>query len=752
MDADTDDAKPRSSDDHLNEVHQRAMRRFDAIWLVEAPQRAEALEARRFEAERGATYQGVNAPIDADADAEENGGTARMEIPTFLRPVRRVRGRYRSARKTVDFRAKGDDSDRATADNLDGLYRADENESVGGGQHAYLNAFTEGSSGGYGGWRLGARYEDEEDEENERQRVVIESVYDADQSMFFDINAKAQDKSDAKHAFLLFTMTREAFEEEYPDATPSTFTDTAYGWEFGWTQPDTITLAEYWEVEDRSVLRRTFRQVALDGIPLPDGAEPKQETYDDATLKEKQESGLSLASELRAKGWRQVKQRRIKRQAVRKYLLTGAECLEDEGYIAGPNIPLVPFYMERSYVRGVERVRGMIQPVMDAVRINNLVLSNLAEAANGPTNKIPVFAPEQMDQAIALDWAKYKVERPAFLLAKPIYGPDGESIIQAGPTAWIEPDQIQPATAALATMMGGVIDQLMGVNVEAESVPANTSAQAIELVNDRSDINEILWEDNFSIAMQRSGEVWKGMACELYVEEGRKMTAIDMEGKQSTVTLNEPVMDDQGQYLKNDLTRGKFDVIVDVGPATKTRRDAVVKSNTALAEAYQNAGNTANANAALGVAVINMEGEGTDQFREFVRKQGVQEGWAEPTDEERKELQAQQENAQPDPNTVIAQAAMVTAQADLKNAETKALEAQSRYITAQANLKVAEAKATVALASIDRDDAKQILAEVKAETDSDRADEAHSLQVARASTEFERHDRDMTQPEARDGE
>jgi len=736
----------------LQDVHTRSMRLFDAVYAVEAPQRKAALIARRFEAIRGASYEGQGAPVDADEQDGESGGTARLEIPTFLRPIRRVRGQFRASRKTVDFKTKGDNSDRASADNLDGLYRADENESVGGGQHAYDNAFTEGSGGGMGAWRYVDRYEDDTDEKNEHQRIRIETIYDADQSVWFDGDAKAQNKSDAKRAWLLFTMSRDAFEEDYPDASPTTFSDTNYGWSFDWTQPETITLCRYFEVEDQSVTRRTYRQTALDEVlEGMDDIEPEEVTHDDEELKMRREDGSTLLAELRAQGFRQVKVRKIKRQRVRQYIMSGAECLEDEGYIAGSHIPIVPFYMERSYVGGIERFRGLVEPVMDAARLFNLGASNLGDAASGPTEKTPIFAPEQVSGALGAAWASRKVNRPAYLLANPIYGPDGETILAAGPTGWVEPDQIQPATAAVLTIAGQAIDTLMGVNAEAETVPSNTSSAAIQLVNERADVHDILWEDNFSIAMQWGGEIWLSKAQELYVEDDREMVAIDQEGKQSKVKLNQPAMDDGGQHRVNDLTTGRYDVIVDVGPATKTRRDAVVKAMSELGAAYQAAGNMDNANAALGIAVLSTEGEGTDQFREYVRKQGVQAGWAEPTAEEKAALEAAQGQQQPDPNAVVAQAQMILAQAEVAKAEVQKMEAETKRITAQANLQVAQAKAAVALASIPRDDAKQLLAEVKAETDSDRADDEHSLDVARTTTEFERHDRDMAQPQGEQG-
>jgi len=715
----------------LVKLHREAMERFDAIWAVDAPERARALFDRRFATIRGAQWEGQGAPDD---DAEDGAGSARMEVPRFLRPLRRVIGEYRGSRVTVDFRSTNDDG-REASDDLDGMYRADEADSLGGGQLAYDNAFQEGIKGGMGGWRYRSRYEDDEDADNERQRVVIEPIYDADASLFFDPAAKAPDKSDARYAFLTFTVPRAQFESDYPEADAATFGD-KLPWQFDWVRPDDVTLAEYYVIEDRSRDRVTLTLKALDGIEADNLPEPRR--YWQSELDE-EEDGKSLLSRLRDEGWKITARRKVKRQRVRKYLLSGAEVLEDSGEIPGDCIPLVPYYAERSYIDGVERISGMVRPVIDAVRIHNLVVSKLADAANGPARRIPVFAPEQMDARIAQDWAAYTRDNPAFLFAKPIRNEqDGSVILGPQPGTWIEPEQVAPTVGALFAAMGQTVDDLMGVNAAAESVPANTSAAAIQLVHDRGDVNDFLWSDNFGIAMQRGGRIWLGMARELYGEAGRRMPVVDKAGKRSTTTLAQARSDKGGEYRINDLSAGRWDVVADVGPATRTRRDAVVKAQIAMAQACQASGDAEGALACLGIAMLNTEGEGLEAAQAWWHKRGVAAGWAEPTEEEK----AEQANAepQPDPNMVLAQAQVIAAQAEVTKAETGRIEAETRKITAQATAQKALADAAAALAGIDRADRAQILAEVRAETDSDRADEDQALDMARATMDIERHE------------
>jgi hypothetical protein len=717
-DLDEQTPKRKSRRERHAEVHQRAMERFDAIWSVAKDERLQSLSDRRFATIRGAQWEGQYAfgSTDDDGNAVDT-GLPRMEIPKVHKSLVRIFSEYRSNRVSVDFRPRGDDSDRASADNLDGLYRADENDTRGGGQDAYDNAFDEGIGGGMGGWRLRARYEDEGDEDNEHQRIGIEPIYDADQSLFFDLDAKHQDKSDARFGFLLSSMSRSAFEATYPDFDPDTFTSTKT-WQYDWITPDTVTIAEYYEVDDGTVLRRTFRNIATE----------EERTEDDARLKDG-EPGDTLEDLLLNTGWEEIRQRKIKRQRVRKYLLSGAEVLEDEGYIAGPNIPLVPYYAKRWYIDGVERCMGHTRLAIDASRIYNMMVSSLTEASAASPIARPVFDPEQV-QGLEDSWARANIDRAPYSLARVLYGPEGTPI-QIGPITVLNPPSVAPNVAALLQVAGGDIADLTGESDQAEQVPANTSAQAIELVHNRADVRTFIYFDNLRKAMQRSGEIWLGMAKELYVEEGREMVAIDAEGGQSKVKIAEPAIDsDGGQMMKNDLTQGRYEVIVDVGPASRTRKDATVKAMLGIAQTAATIGANDTAIACVGIAISNMDGEGMDGLRASERRKGIAAGYIEPTEQEAKEIEAAKANQQPqeDPNVTVANAQKAIAEAEVMKANIAAQDSNTKVIVAQAQSEKARADAAATLAGIDRADRDQVLKAVE------------------TSTKVDAHERDMTQP------
>jgi hypothetical protein len=169
-------------------VHQDALVEFDNIQSALRDERLQCLQDRRFYSIAGAQWEG---PL---GDQFEN--KPKFEVNKIALSVQRIFTEYRNNRITVDFVSKTGEKGDRLSDVCDGLYRADEQDSV--ANEAYDNAFEEAVGGGFGAWRLKTEYEDDEDPEDDRQRIRIEPIFDADSSVFFDLEAKRQDKADAK--------------------------------------------------------------------------------------------------------------------------------------------------------------------------------------------------------------------------------------------------------------------------------------------------------------------------------------------------------------------------------------------------------------------------------------------------------------------------------------------------------------------------------------------------------------------------
>jgi LysM repeat protein len=567
------------------------------------------------------------------------------------------------------------------------LYRADEQDSV--ADEAYDNAFEEAVGGGFGAWRLRTEYEDDEDEENERQRIRIEPIFDADSSVFFDLNAKRQDKSDARYCYVLYSMTMDSYKAEWGD-DPATWPKTIHQYEFDWATPDVVFVAEYYRVEDGTETIRIFRNI--------DGSEEKyrqSEFTDDDTLEET----------LMAMGSVEVRQRRIKRKRIHKYIMSGSRILEDAGYIAGKCIPIIPAYGKRWFVDNIERCMGHVRLAKDAQRLKNMQLSKLGEISALSSVEKPIFTPEQIAGHQVM-WSEDNIKDYPYLLVNPITGPNGETQI-SGPVAYTKSATVPPALAGLLQITEQDMQDILGNQGGAEEVVSNISGKAVELIQQRLDMQTFIYMSNFAKAMKRCGEVWLSMAKDIYVEEGRKMKVITTDGETDMVELMLPTVDESGRVVMlNDLSQANFDVDVDVGPSSSSKRSATVRALTGML-AITTDPETQQVLQAM--AMMNMEGEGIWEVRDFFRKKLVRMGVVEPTETEVEELTLEAENQPQDPNALFLQASAMEAEAKAMKAQADAVKAQAdtEYRIAQ----TAETKADTlkALAELENDEQRLAL-------------------------------------------
>lgn len=656
-----------TKEQRLANVHQDALMEFDSIQASMRDERLQCLQDRRFYSIAGAQWEG--------ALAEQFDNKPKFEVNKINLSVMRIINEYRNNRITVDFISKEGDEDDKLADVCDGLYRADEEDSA--ADEAYDNAFEEAVGGGFGAWRLRTVYEDEYDDEDDRQRIRIEPIYDADSTVFFDLNAKRQDKSDARSCYVLTAMTFEAYKEQWND-NPASWPKEISEQEFDWATPDTVYVAEVYKVEERSEVIRIFQ--TIDG---------EEERYSQADF----ENDETLEQTLAAIGSVEVRQKRVKRRKVRKYLMSGGGVLEDYGYIAGTEIPIVPVYGKRWFVDNIERCMGHVRLAKDAQRLKNMQLSKLGEiSALTPIEK-PIFLPEQV-AGHEMMWAEDNLKNYPYLLVNPVQDANGNEMA-SGPIGYTKPPQIPAAMAALLQITEQDMQDILGKQEAGEEIASNISGKAIELIQSRLDMQSFIYMSNMAKAVKRSGEIWLSMAKEILVEPGRKMKAVGAQGELSTVELGRPMLNEETGEIEyeNDLSNAKFDVAVDVGPSSSSKRAATVRSLMGMIQLSQDPETRVVLTA---MAMMNMEGEGIWEVRDFFRKRLVQMGVIKPTEEEAAEMALAMQNQQPDPNALYLQAAAAEAQA-------KAVKAQADTEYTMARAEETRAKTVETLASVEND-------------------------------------------------
>lgn len=664
-------ARP-SNDDRLAKVHADALIEFDEIQAAMRAERLQCLQDRRFYSVPGAQWEG--------AVGEQFENRPKFEINKTHLAVIRIINEYRNNRITVDFVPKDGKPD-ALADTCDGLYRASEQDSY--ADEAYDNAFEEACGGGFGAYRLRAVYEDEEDPDNDYQCIRIEPIYDADSSVFFNLDAKRQDKADAKRCYVLTSMSTTAYRDEYDDdpaSWPKEITDT----KFDWSTPDVVFVCELYKIEEKT--EKAGIWTGLDG---------SEQRIPDAELDE-DEDRRSL---LLATGHRRTGERKFKRKRVHKYLLSGGSVLEDCGYIPGTCIPIVPQYGKRWYVDGIERCMGHVRLAKDAQRLMNMERSKLAEIVAISSVEKPIMAPEQMVGHTTM-WADDTIKNYPYLLANLLKDAAG-NIVATGPMNYTRSPQIPPALAAMLQITEQDLKDLLGNQESGEQLQPGQSGIAMELAQNRIDMQAYIYMSNAARARQRGGEIWLSMAREIYVDEGRLLKTVGAQKETNRIELLRMVVDKKtGAIVKeNDFSRAKMDVAVEVGPSSSSRRSSTVRSLNSMMGMTDDP----ETKQVLGaMSMMNMEGEGIDEARDFFRRKLVRMGVVKPTDQEQQDLASEAKNQQPDANVVYLQSAAEAERA-------KAVKAQADTGLSIAKAEQARAETAETLAGIGREDRRQVV-------------------------------------------
>ena len=589
--------------------------------------------------------------------SEQFSNRPRFQLDKLSQAVNRFYGEWLTGRATVTYRPENGKAEKE-ADILSGLYRKDERRC--GGDFAVDNAVLEAIRGGMGAYRFSTEYVDEEDTENDDQYITIEPVYSAHASLIWDSNAKRMDKADAKWCYIIHEVDTESLEEQFPDADLSSFTQSNDRRDFNWNSSNnSMFIAERYGV----VVEKTK---AISYIHPVTG---ERKTY-------YQDQIADVMDELSDMGFELDGEKKVSRRYVERCVMGGgSDYLEPPARIAGKNIPVVPLYAYWTYTDGQEFYWGMVRNQKDAQRLLNMQISSLAEIAATSIKQVPIFTPEQVSGHEG-NWSQAHLGKKNYQLLNPITDEEG-NVVQDGPVGVVSPPIVDPAVGALIEVTGSHIQQETGGNPQNVLDP-QASGKAILATQQRVDMQTASIMKNIKKALKRGGEIYRDMAADIY-NGPQMMTLLGEDDIESTVMLFEAVMDSQtGNIVEiNDITKDKFEVVVDTGPDYASRRQETMNN---LLEMLGVVGNMPQGEsyipAIMGMIIENTDGTNLDDLKEFNNKQMMRSGFREPKSDEDKAFmqQLQQEQAQnqeQNPMVLAAQAEMMKGQADMLSAQNK---------------------------------------------------------------------------------
>lgn len=630
----------------LESIHERARINYGRIQSAYSEEREQCIDDIRFYFVQGAQWEG---PL---SDQYEN--KPKFEINKTHLSIFKIINEYRNNRISVDFVPKKGIKNDKMADVLNGLYRADEKDSC--ADEAYDNAFEEAVGGGFGAFRLTNQYEDEFDPEDEEQRIMIEPIYEAAKCVYFDLNAKKQDKSDAKYCYVIKSYTHEDYKHEFDD-DPSTWPVDEHSNYNDWYTPDVVYVAEYYEVEEKTEQREVWEMIG-----------GKTEVYSNDDFKKDPDLLLNLES----KGAKKLRDKNVKVRKIHKYLMSGARILEDLGYIPGHCIPVIPVYGKRLFINNIERCQGHVRLAKDPQRIKNMQTSKLAEISALSSVEKPIFTSEQMAGHENM-WQNDNIKNYPYLTVNSIETDQGE--LASGPLGYTKVPNIPPALAQSLAYSDQDMRDILGNSQQNEEIKSNISGKAVELIQGKIDMQTFIYMSNFSKAIKRCGEVWLSMAKELYVEEEREMKTLGVDDELGSVELQRPILNkDTGEEeIENDISKARMGVTVSVGPSSDSKRQATVNALTQMMGFTQDPETMM---VLTSMAMMNIKGEGLEQYRKFFRNKLLQIGAVEPTEEERLLMeQAAQQRQEPTPEEQYFESEAVKNMAQAQSEQAKTAKA-----------------------------------------------------------------------------
>lgn len=522
-------------------VHAKALEIFDLCVANEAANRIEFKDDLRF-GRLGDQW------LKADRDARKLDGRPCLTdnlMPAF---IRQVVNDARQNKPGITVHPADDVGDPETAEVIEGLIRNIEVSSS--ADIAYDTAIDFAASAGWGYFRVDTEYCHDDTFE---QDIVIVPVEDP-LTVYGDPFEIGADSSKWNHAFVMSTMSRDAFEAKYKakdkvDWNAGTYSRLPAGWADG----EMVTVAEYWMREP------TNRQI----VALSDGRIVDMTVY----TKEREAfdgEGLTVVGEPRT----------VDSFKVTQYTMSGAEVLETTSW-AGKYIPIIPVYGEDLIVDGKRHLRSMIRDAKDAQRRRNFNISNVAElVALSP--KTPFVGKKGAFKTDQARWETANSQTHAYLEY------DGDVPPARQPFAGVPAGEMQQALMATDDMKA-----IMGLHDASLGAKSNeTSGIAINARKLEGEVSTFNFTDNLTRSIRHLGRVIIDMIPSVY-SVARVIRTMGQDGKPKKVPVNQErgVGDNGGPPMGGeeptqteglgifDLTSGKYDLVVKAGPSFTTRRE-----------------------------------------------------------------------------------------------------------------------------------------------------------------------------------
>ena len=654
-------------------------RKLIQTYLEELRDDADLMQDQREKAAQDMSFVDVSGGMWQDLFDGESPNRTLMELDLISPYIQRFIAEYNLNRVGVEFKPDDEATTDDDANLMNGVFRADYRDNS--GKEAVDNAVDEVAKCGYGCWKLGAALEDDEDPRNDKQRIEFRPMNEAYNHVIWHGSAKRINKMDAKRCVVLHPFIKKSFEKTHPGFTASSVYDPQV---FNYSDYRDLTANEMYIATRYEIVQKKEKVFVYHNFITEE-----LEVYD-------REQHEAVKDELAADDTKRFYQvRTIKRRRVFKSVFTADAFIERPHRIAGKYIPIIPVYAHRSYVRGSEWYRGLVRKLIDAQRIFNFVISKLAEVSASSGQKTPIVTAEQIEGFEGV-WAD---RTNAAYLPLNLVRDESGNIIQSGPVGYLEPSSLDQNTEALMRIILDVLKEVTGAQ-PMEIKDPNMSGKALQQVFKRISMNTQEIQDNIANAVEWCGKVYQAMAEEVY-NTPRMIRTIGFDGTHGVKRLHSVVMDEEtGRLVEaNKISGKKFRVYSDIGPQYETQREESIETLKGLGEMVKGSSLEGQyLQPIFSMMIQNLNGVGIGPLKEMNRRFLLAQGLVKPETDEEKQLVAQLQQPQQNPQDDLVKAATQQAlgEAERAKAEARNLDAKSMDNIASAEKKAAETREILA--------------------------------------------------------
>lgn len=551
----------------------------------------------------------------------------------------------------VDFDPK-DEERTDGAEILDGIYRSTCRE------NSSIEAFNVGEHDsvvcGYGAWELYTDYESIRGENN-NQVIRRRPIYEANNTCFFDPDAKLLDKSDSKYCSLLVGYSEDGYKDLYKELTgeeteviPSNFDNPEQGsYSFSWISgsAEIIYVTRFYHKE------KVKKKVFTLSDPMGEEITVWEDELD------------QVSDELIDAGYEISNEKEITRWQVTLYIASGEDILKSF-VIAGEWIPVIPIYGERTMIDGEEHWEGITKLTKDPQMLRNFQMSYLADIVSRSPREKPIFYPEQIQGYENMYSISGAENNFPYLLTNRFAGDGSE--LPIGAVGTLPAPQVPPALSQSIELTRQAVEDVANPGLPQNIADPELSGKAVYAIQNQINKQAYVYQHNRKHAVRHDGVVFASMAAETY-DVPRTVVLTKPDGTRKKVETMQTVIDNEtGEFVTlHDIYNKEFDVFSDVSPSYNTIKE---QTSSMINEMIVSLPDGDPLKAALIYKSISLiSGDDFEDIRKYANRQSLISGFKQPENEEEMKIvqQAQQAGKEPSPEMVLAQAEQMKGQADV---------------------------------------------------------------------------------------